>query len=481
MIVRLQAVGFIEAPGADAVASPSQDFVDRRAMLVYSGEFLSKDGPVTVTSDQIKGLVKGHNSVISKVKRLASGAVPLKHYPPVQLDHSESARDTVGRLIGDIEEGEHETEAGNKVPAIFGTVRFLGRDNVERVNDGRWTHLSCGADFERGHFAELSVTPFPAAPHASLLSKGEPVYHDMPDGKTKLYVYVDEKTGKFCAYIDDKKIGEYATKETAVEAAQAEAKAKIVPEVENQKELTAMALDATKLAAAKAKITELAAGFKTLADSSRLQAAQSRVLVRLSKLRSEAKITPAEIKKMDIVKLAGSTDKEIDLVLKTYEDREPVILVGQVGSVKATELSQLSAKQKIVSEIEADARRHMTSLAKPSGATAKLSFGAEGEGGAEKPGHEGGHAEPDHDQMAYMEREHQQISQLYSEGKHEDAKTRLKAFLSKHLAMGGGSPEYTQSNAVETEKHLAGLAENVVKMQTQLDDVMKVMTEEVLV
>ncbi len=169
MLVRLKESGSIDP--TEKADGDSEISIDRRAMLVYAGTFESMDGEVIVEPEHIKSLVKNHNSVLSKVKRLASGTVHLKHYPPIQLDHSTSARDTVGRLVGDLSVEDHETPDGKKVPAVFGMVRFLGKENVERVNDGRWTHLSIGADFEKGTVSELSVTPFPAAKQASLLSK----------------------------------------------------------------------------------------------------------------------------------------------------------------------------------------------------------------------------------------------------------------------------------------------------------------------
>lgn len=170
MLVRLKESGSIDPK--ESHEGDSETSIERRAMLVYAGTFDSMDGEVIVKPEHIRSLVKNHNSVLSKVKRLASGTVHLKHYPPIQLDHSTSARDTIGRLVGDLSVDDHETPEGKKVPAVFGMVRFLGKENVERVNDGRWTHLSIGADFDKGTVSELSVTPFPAAKQASLLKEG---------------------------------------------------------------------------------------------------------------------------------------------------------------------------------------------------------------------------------------------------------------------------------------------------------------------
>ncbi len=167
MIVRLLS-GSLE--GKDAVSEDGTT-LDKPAMLVYAGKFKSMDGDVEIKDDDIDKLAGNHNSFLSKLSRLATGDVPLKHSPPIQLDHSTSARDTVGRLVGPLTVGDHSLEDGSKVKALLGTVRFLGKENVEKVRDGRWSHLSIGADLELHKISELTVTPFPAAADASLLSR----------------------------------------------------------------------------------------------------------------------------------------------------------------------------------------------------------------------------------------------------------------------------------------------------------------------
>src|SRR3990172_904024 len=146
-------------------------YLDKPVMLVYCGKFESMDGPVEIKDEDIDNLASNHNSFLSKLSRLATGELPLKHAPPIQLDHSTSARDTVGRLVGDLKIGEHTLEDGSKVKSLLGTARILGRDNIERVQDGRWAHVSMGADLETHKLTELTITPFPAAGEASLLSR----------------------------------------------------------------------------------------------------------------------------------------------------------------------------------------------------------------------------------------------------------------------------------------------------------------------
>lgn len=149
--------------------------MDKKALLVYAGSFESMDGTVDIKPEMLTALADSHNSLFANLKRLAGNAdVPLRKCPPIQLDHSRSARDTVGRLVGNLILGTHTLHEGETpVPALFGTVRILGQDNVERVVDGRWSELSIGADFEKNKLVELTITPFPAAAEASLLQQGD--------------------------------------------------------------------------------------------------------------------------------------------------------------------------------------------------------------------------------------------------------------------------------------------------------------------
>lgn len=154
--------------------------IEREALLVYAGTFLAKgdaDNPdgieVTVSADQIKNLVNKHNGVLGKIKRFLGGlseSLAMKYYPPIQLDHSCDAAATVGRLIGPVKLVKHRQFDGSEVDGIMGVVRIMGSENVQRVADGRWTHLSVGCDFEEGRFSEVSITPFPAASQASFLT-----------------------------------------------------------------------------------------------------------------------------------------------------------------------------------------------------------------------------------------------------------------------------------------------------------------------
>ena len=173
---------------ASQVGQTVGDQLEKKVMLVYAGSFESMDGPVEVTPENIQALADNHNSLLEKVKRMVGASeVPLKYNPPLQLDHSTSAKDTVGRLVGNLEVGEHTIDEGVVTPALFGTIQIMGKDNIEKVEDGRWTHVSIGADFENNKITELSLTPFPAAADASLLSRMSAVFIGKASSGLKYY------------------------------------------------------------------------------------------------------------------------------------------------------------------------------------------------------------------------------------------------------------------------------------------------------
>lgn len=327
--------------------------LDRACRLVYDGIFQSMDGEVRITRALMNKIAEKHNARVGA----AGGALPIGECPPVQLDHTKSARDTVGRLVGPLTVADEMIE-GELLPALLGTVRFLGADNVERALDGRYSNVSIGADLETGVLSELSVTPFPAAPRASLLSKGSKMPDEMK-ARCKKYLtgskkMSDEDADKHLASLSDddaKKLSDEADEDEKKLAAEADEKAKLAAEDDEKKKLAHQEPDGDegkKLAAAKPKIVQLMADATKAIKLASVEARKGSIAVRLSKLRSAAKITPAEEKKLlaeltagssKKVRLAEASDDALDLVWAVLEAREPVVHVGQLGSVKVVDLS----------------------------------------------------------------------------------------------------------------------------------------------
>ncbi len=449
------------------------------ALLVYAGDFESADGPVKVTAAHIDLIVASHNAWLA-ARRDHTGTVPLALHPPVQLDHSTSARDTVGRLVGDVFRSEHVMPDGKRVAALRGNVCILGADNCERVRDGRWADLSLGFDLDRGLIGECTITPFPAARGAGIkLTQKQEENGGMDPAKLKAYLtgakgMTDDDAVAHLANLGADTEGMSALaaecdeheKKLSAEKADEDEKAK--KDEDEKAKLAASTAAATKLAANRSELTKLSTGFASLAQQTRLKVREGRVLTRLSKLRAAAKITPAEIKKIDLAKLTAADDVAVDMVLKTYEDREPVIMVGQLGSIKATNIAQLSQKSQLA-KLEEETRANMSLLRrKPADGETRLSD-------AERAAPAASRASDPNSDAAFVEREFGEVCTLMEGGRTDEAKLRIKAFMHKLMALGGAAVEAaeTEKEAADAESRLSAVAGDLQKMQDAYDSLHK--------
>lgn len=558
-IIRLQS-GHLEATAENLTEIPTQ--LDRKALLVYCGKFNSMDGPVDVTDEHLDKLAAAHNGLLTKMTQLFKGSLPVKFNPPVQLDHSTSAKDTVGRLQGPLEVGEHTLEDGTKVKALYGALKILGKENVEKVMDGRWTHLSVGADFETGKLSELTITPFPAAAEASLLSKaklsdvkkyeykshkinitfdelkkeyradvldcmifakdhhsaeksaekkiddlikknykmrGEPMFEKLKaflmgtkklaegEATQEVAMMDDEAKKKMSEEADkhekmrkhlvenekmseedaDKKLAEMPDEEKKALmdkcAAEGEKEKLAEDKTEDKKDLgdkevakeEEVAAKMSRMTAKASEIKKLAAEMVTTQDTVKLSQKKMKVVGRLAGLRSAMKITPAEIKKIDLKRLSAQNDATIEEVLKSYESREPVILSGMVGSVDGQSLSEV-AKTTRMSSLESEIRSYMKSVPKQTNLA---------EGQPEKVAASVDAVPQEHVQE--MESAIEEMAKMFAEGKVEEAKEKMRSHMRKMNA----APEQKLEEAHKEE--LSTLAENVKKLENQLEQFTK--------
>lgn len=522
---------------------------EKDVMMVYTGKFDSMDGEVEIKDEDIEKLVGNHNANLEKLSKLASGPYDIGKNPPLQLDHSTSAKDTVGRVVGPLKVGEYATEDGKKLKAMFGKVRVLGADNIEKVKDGRWSHVSMGADLETHTLSELTITPFPAAAHAALLSKRRlaasppktisykdctiEVYADEagqwhwtavdrggigsseadaikqakaaidefltnnPDHVTKRrgtkmsYKETKEKAEMYAKckkhLMDEKKMSEEDA-EKHLESAKDEELSKMAAEhdekLKHLAEEEAKSKDAEMkrlagLSGSKAKLIALNKQMKE--HDGKIQLAQKRlnIQVRLSKLRAEQKITPAEIKKLNLDELAGKSAEVIEVALKMFENRQPVIDPGLFGSTKAMNPAKLSARLK---SLQMERMELETRLNMPSKRDEALKRLAEVDKAlaAEESVAGGGPINPppmdDKERMAKFEEAYGHMKNLMDAGKHDEAKEHMRKHMG--LAVGpGGDVDHMSDSGMPVGpggvEHMSALAEGHKKLQTEFQEIVK--------
>lgn len=504
--MKLFSIGHFSGAGAQLA-----DHIDRDAMLVYCGQFDSADGPVEIKPEHVEKLASVHNEGI---KHLSEGA-DAKNFPPIQLDHSTSARDTVGRLIGPLSVGDFE---GKK--ALFGKVRILGKENVEKVADGRWTHLSIGADLDSGKLNELTITPFPAAPNAAMLHKfsrktvhtGEflgvkyEVVEDAPtdkagDGDKRACYYVSPLNAKFDdiptaeaaikKYIERKNASGKPTSLSGQKGDSAMDKEKLkkhlmehhkMSEKDADEKLSNLSAEDEKkygdemsaakdpdkddksekeMTAAKAKLTELRGKIKTSLGTVQLAKRRMSVQTRLSRMVSLAKMTPAEVKKVDVEDLVKQTDEALNAFFKGYELRENVIHVGMAGTQKAASVVELQ-KQRDRESLEAETRANMSSVPKKTRmSNAELCGDRQ-----ESEMSEGEYPVQEH--MKHLEHVHS----LMTGGQHEEAMKHLMEAMGKLRThqMSGGAEMHP------TEATMSAFTESANTLEAQVNEALELLS-----
>lgn len=200
--------------------------------------------------------------------------------------------------------------------------------------------------------------------------------------------------------------------------------------------------------AAKKKLQTLLAKGKKITGEAKLAARRADISTRLSKLRADAKLTPAEIKRFGDFKLEEASDASIDLLFRVLEARETVVPIGMVGSVKAVDLSAAGREAK-KEEIRADAMTNMKFTAKMIEKTKKLAKKqgrlSDVEGDDPTPGKvgPGEMSRMSDDQLShYLD----MIEDCMTSGDLDHAIGHMKS-LRKHLTGGGGDAPPVPTNA----------------------------------
>ena len=153
VVATMQATGPLEDLATfaeeDAPAAGSLPRILREAHLLHPGTF------------------NGHTFTRADLAEVVANFDP-QDPPPIQLDHSLSARDTQGYVRA-------LRMDGDKLRAL---LEFRGQEAESKVADGLWRKLSAGIYLKpKRRLKEVSVTPFPAVSGpepARVLTEGDP-------------------------------------------------------------------------------------------------------------------------------------------------------------------------------------------------------------------------------------------------------------------------------------------------------------------
>lgn len=563
-------------------------FIDKEAVLVYPGVFNSMDGEVVITDETIRKICENYNAKLQKTK-LSDQEPNLRECAPIQLDHSTSAKDTVGRLIGPLTVAETDIEGEGKKFALFGKLRFLGYENVDKVKDGRWTHLSIGADIENCTISELTVTPFPAAARAMMLSSGkvelpgkvdEAKWDEAKKAAKKSYPNISENSDKFWSIVstiyknmggtfehkmskenamNKEKMKKFLMDEKKMSADEAEAQMakmgaddseemkKLAAEIEEHEKKMSAEADPTKMsgdadptkmseeadptkmsgdadptkmaedekekekeakmtsesdeeikkkaediakheeeekkekkgemkskmsAEVKTKFIKLAKSIKTSSDKIRLEAKKTKIISRLSALRKEGKLSPAELKGFSVEQIAKLDDNGMEVLFGTLSKLSKKLDTSVVGDANAENLAHV--RQKIsMARLELETRmnmpmkrdaamKHLKELEQQEAKLVALS--------------EGSSQKEEAVSMSHYESKYNDICKMMDEGKDkEEIKKELKKFMDEASKTNMSSKEMGEGD----EKRMSAIASDIQNLHNEYKELVTLVTGEI--
>lgn len=472
--------------------------LEKQAMFVYEGKFDSASGEVEITKPILEKLAQNHNLALAKLSQ--AGVIEMRNCPPLQVDHSTSGWDTVGRVVGQLSIGEFEGKT-----ALLGKILVLGAENVDRVKDGRWTHLSIGADLDAGKLNELTITPFPAAPNASILKKFHDKYlskgdHGMDELKKHLMEAekmsekdADEKLSKMTD--DEKKeLSEKLPKDKPTPTDELseekpkddddDKKDKKKDELSEEKDESEKDVkpkepkEDKKLAAAKKKFAKLSVGFKKTAQKVQLESKRVQLSSRLSALTTKGKMTPAEIKSLDLDKLSALPDDAVDYMFEVFNKRLPVVAMGQFGIIDGEEIGKVaegSDDDKYITEMSESMSFSKTILNKVvTGGKAELSGKKKSTLARLMEGDDGNDTVSQlppktTDQLAHLKL-------LMEADRDHDAMTHLCKMMDYHAAKEAGENEEPARVPMAEMSQLSALDKNVEELQNNFNVLVELAT-----
>lgn len=153
----------------------NQNTIDVKTLILYPF-FVEADAngnSFDIKKEDVQAIHDKYNKTVrfkwSKLQKLGKN-VPLHHVETVAnlLDHDPKSLNVVGRVIGELSILERGGD-----PYLFSTIRVKGKENVERVKDGRFSQVSIGFDPASHELMEISWVVNGAIPGAqAIMSDG---------------------------------------------------------------------------------------------------------------------------------------------------------------------------------------------------------------------------------------------------------------------------------------------------------------------
>lgn len=264
----------------------------RRALICRTGSFDGLFGPVTVTKEML-------DAICSRYLAIRASPTNENDYAPILLDHNRQVDLIMGRLLA---EGMHVAEwkkmDGEMVFGLFADLRIDDPEAQKKVEAGKYAHLSITFDEDKFEIFEVSFVAVEAARGSIVLSHG---------GGKKM-------SGKHQL--------------TALSQRQ-QALAVLTKESRNKRRV-----QLAKLITEKNKLVGEAEALLTKSESLALGVKTAQLKAKFNEFVRGGKMTPAELKELDIKALSGLPESALKVVLTSYEKRavsKDVFQFGQSG------------------------------------------------------------------------------------------------------------------------------------------------------
>lgn len=257
----------------------SENFV-KPTLLCRTGIFDGLYGQVKVNKERLEALA-------ARYKEIRSTPANENDYAPILLDHNRSVELVMGRLLPEgLEVREWREVDGEMQFGLYGNLRVDDEAARKKVESGKYAHVSISYDEETNEIQEVSFVAVEAARGSIVLKQGE----------KQMSTELESKHSRLTQ--------RHKALAAVVKGARATRKAALSQLVAKKSEIE------KELSAALAKANEAGSAIKT-----------GQIKARLASFVRQGKMSPVELKKIDVKGLVALNESALKYVLDSYESR----------------------------------------------------------------------------------------------------------------------------------------------------------------
>ena len=376
----------------------------KKSLLCRTGKFDGMYGEVTVSKELLEGIAELYN-------RVKAQAQNENDYAPILVDHVREVDLIKGRVLPDLSvQPWTDPVTGKEESGLYGSLRIDDAEAQQKVEDGKYAHLSISFDEDTFELFETSFVAVEAARGSIVLSKG---------GSMELEVKLNKALQKHSALA------------AAVKDARAKRKAKLL-----------------KMKAERLGLVKECDALMALAKEVSLSVKAAQLKGKFSEFIKLGKMNPSELKSMDFKELATLSEGGVKILLSSYEARPVSKDVHQYGQSGADQ-------KKMATDLSPEKMREAIALQK---AGKGVSLAADEEPDDEEMKKLAGEEEkPEEKEMksySMAEEEYQKCLEEIS-GVH----SKLSEVVEKIKGMGGAVDEMAEGEEDDEKKEMAAEGE----------------------